>query len=474
MQAMLNVRSFCRLLISPGNHTLNNKCFSQQNISKWSDFITKRRMEAGAIARPNPIVMKIDSPEFHSIFTRELRDLIALFKRYNHEIRIAGGAVRDILMGKCPKDVDIATTATPTEMKDIFTKESIRMINMNGERHGTITPRINDKENFEITTLRIDVVTDGRHAEVVHTKDWLLDANRRDLTINSMFLGFDGTLYDYFYGYDDLNKRRVAFVGDPDLRIKEDYLRILRYFRFYGRIAEHENNHDEETLRIISKNSSGLARISGERIWVEWKKILDGKFGCDLTVKMLECGLGVHLGLPETANVAEFVDTYKRVTSITLDKMQPITVLSALLYTPEDAVTLNLRLKFTVFERELIYFLVQNKEEYKSVDTLLSYQQLTLQTLGSAKLKKEYVLELLRYHGKAYIYQQLNEWQIPRFPIKGNVLIEQGAPGGQKLGLVVNELKMIWSTKQFNMTEQELLEHLPNVLAKLKLNSNTK
>lgn len=96
---------------------------------------------------------------------------------------------RDILMGKCPKDIDIATTATPTEMKEIFTKENIRMVNMNGEKHGTITPRINDKENFEITTLRIDAVTDGRHAEVIHTTDWLLDANRRDLTINSMFLG---------------------------------------------------------------------------------------------------------------------------------------------------------------------------------------------------------------------------------------------------------------------------------------------
>ena len=105
------------------------------------------------------------------------------------------------------------------------------MINTNGERHGTVTPRINDKQNFEITTLRIDVITNGRHAEVQFTTDWQLDAYRRDLTINSMFLGFDGTVYDYFNGYEDLMKRRVRFVGDPDMRIKEDYLRILRYFR---------------------------------------------------------------------------------------------------------------------------------------------------------------------------------------------------------------------------------------------------
>lgn len=92
-------------------------------------------------------------------------------------------------MGLEPKDLDFATTATPQEMKEIFTKEEVRMINTNGEKHGTITPRINDKENFEVTTLRIDIVTDGRHAEVRYTTDWKLDANRRDLTINSMFLG---------------------------------------------------------------------------------------------------------------------------------------------------------------------------------------------------------------------------------------------------------------------------------------------
>ncbi|KRT82923.1 hypothetical protein AMK59_4840 [Oryctes borbonicus] len=134
-------------------------------------------------------------------------------------------------MGLTPKDLDFATTATPEKMKQMFEKENIRMINAKGEKHGTITPRINDKENFEITTLRVDVVTDGRHAEVQYTTDWFLDANRRDLTINSMFLGLDGSVYDYFYGYEDLQNRRIVFVGDPVTRIQEDYLRILRYFR---------------------------------------------------------------------------------------------------------------------------------------------------------------------------------------------------------------------------------------------------
>jgi tRNA nucleotidyltransferase (CCA-adding enzyme) len=220
--------------------------------------------------RQDPVVIKLNNSLFHSIFTPDLNTLVELFKKYNYEIRIAGGAVRDILMDKKPTDLDFATTATPTQMKEMFEKEQVRMINMNGEKHGTITARLNE-ENFECTTLRIDVVTDGRHAEVEFTKDWLLDANRRDLTINAMYLGFDGSVYDYFYGYEDLLGRKIRFVGDADKRIKEDYLRILRYFRFYGRIADKPDDHDDEILQVIAKNSTGLNQISGERLWVEIK-----------------------------------------------------------------------------------------------------------------------------------------------------------------------------------------------------------
>lgn len=198
---------------------------SRADLSEWRR--TRMLDDAKIKCRDDPIIMKLESPEFRSLFTPDLVTLGELFKKYNYEIRIAGGAVRDLLMGIKPHDLDFATTATPTEMKDMFTTESVRMINANGEKHGTITPRINE-ENFEVTTLRVDVLTNGRHAQVDFTKDWKLDSNRRDLTVNSMFLDFEGNVYDYFYGYDDLQKRRVAFVGNPATRIQEDYLRILR------------------------------------------------------------------------------------------------------------------------------------------------------------------------------------------------------------------------------------------------------
>lgn len=202
--------------------------------------------------------MKLDSPEFKSIWTPELTFLFELFKKHNYEMRIAGGAVRDLLMNIAPKDVDMATVATPDQMKELFEGEGIRMLNRNGEKHGTITVRINDKENFEVTTLRIDVRTDGRHAEVQFVSDWKLDSNRRDLTVNSLFLGQDGTVYDYFNGVEDLKERRVRFVGEPEQRIREDYLRILRYFRFYGRICDSEDKHDEKSLIAVKNNTSGL------------------------------------------------------------------------------------------------------------------------------------------------------------------------------------------------------------------------
>ena len=193
-----------------------------------------------------PKTYQIEPKLMEKIVTDELKTLVAIFVKHQYQIRIAGGAVRDLLSGeKIPDDVDLATTATPTEMKNMFAEENIRTFNEQGEKHGTVTTRINEKENFEVTTLRIDKVTDGRHAEVEFTKDWMIDAERRDLTINSLFLDLDGTVYDFFGGKEDLDAQRIAFVGSADARIKEDYLRILRYFRFYGRIAKDITNHEK-------------------------------------------------------------------------------------------------------------------------------------------------------------------------------------------------------------------------------------
>ena len=239
-------------------------------------------------------VGKVDSKEFKAVLTPELFGLSAAFSERGFDLRIVGGAVRDLLLGKTPKDVDLSTSATPNQMIELFSANGIRYIET-GLQHGTLTVHMN-KHDFEVTTLRVDTETDGRHAKVTFTNDWRVDAERRDLTINAMSLALDGTLYDYFGGQDDLKNRVVKFVGDPRLRIREDYLRILRYFRFYGRIAVESDKHNQATLDIIRESTEGLRKIAVERIWVEIGKILTGNHAPSLLRCMYELGVSQCIG----------------------------------------------------------------------------------------------------------------------------------------------------------------------------------
>ena len=166
---------------------------------------------------------KLDTPHFRALLTPELRKLESLFRSNGYGFRLVGGVVRDLLLQRPAKDVDIATECTPDDMMALFEQNGIRYI-PTGLQHGTVTVHLNSTD-YEITTLRIDSETDGRHAKVDFTKDWRLDALRRDLTINAMSLELDGTLYDYFDGQRHLAEQRVVFVGDARTRIREDYLR---------------------------------------------------------------------------------------------------------------------------------------------------------------------------------------------------------------------------------------------------------
>ena len=184
--------------------------------------------------------------------------------------RLVGGCVRDALLGLPGADIDLATSEPPDRVADALTAAGLRAI-PTGMAHGTITAII-DGRPFEITTLRRDVVTDGRHAEVVWTDDWREDAARRDFTINALSLAPDGTLHDYFGGEADLRAGRVRFVGDATDRVAEDYLRILRFFRFQARYGA--GPPDPAALAAIRLGVHGIARLSAERIWSELKRIL--------------------------------------------------------------------------------------------------------------------------------------------------------------------------------------------------------
>ncbi|EFA06191.2 CCA tRNA nucleotidyltransferase 1, mitochondrial-like Protein [Tribolium castaneum] len=449
-------------LVRPGvlHFARNTRLFSSKPLADLSEGERLNYLRKMALpkSRENPVIFKLDSPDFHSLFTDELKTLASMFKRYGYEIRIAGGAVRDLLSGLRPTDLDFATTATPVQMKEMFTAENVRMINMNGEKHGTITPRINDKENFEVTTLRIDVVTDGRRAEVQFTTDWLLDALRRDLTINSMFLDFEGAVYDYFYGYEDLKVHKVQFVGDAATRIKEDYLRILRYFRFYGRIAKEADKHEEGTLNAIRENKEGLGNISGERIWMELRKILEGNFAGDLLIKIIDCGLSSYIGLPERPNVEELKKVWQNCGHL---KLHPITLLCATLRNQDDAVALNSRLKLSVFERDLALFITEHRAPKPHVKPLMPYQQLVLKI--NNKNVFQYVVEVLKYINSPHL-EEFQNWTIPKFPVTGNMLKEVGVESGRKMGLVLTELRNYWADQEYKISAEDLLKQVPNIL----------
>lgn len=261
---------------------------------KQSLFILRHVFHSVRRKMSDSAVEKLDLPAFKSVLTPELFTVAAPFQEHGFDIRIVGGAVRDILLGMQPKDVDLGTNATPPEMIELFQKYKIHYIET-GLEHGTLTAHVN-KRDFEVTTLRIDTETDGRHAKVQFTHDWKLDAERRDLTFNAMSMGLDGSLYDYFGGRKDLFERRVRFVGDPRLRIQEDYLRILRYFRFYGKIALEADNHNQTTLSVIQECSDGLRKIAVERIWMEMSKILTGNHTPDLLRRMYELKVSQCIG----------------------------------------------------------------------------------------------------------------------------------------------------------------------------------
>ncbi len=186
------------------------------------------------------------------------------------EARIVGGAVRDSLAGRPVADIDMATPKAPVHVMVALKRAGLKVV-PTGLAHGTVTA-VADGRPFEITTLRRDVETDGRHAVVAFTEDWQTDASRRDFTINAMSMARDGRIYDYFDGATDVQAGRIRFVGDPATRIAEDYLRILRFFRFYARYARVQP--DPATLDALQAGIPGLAHLSVERVWMELRRIL--------------------------------------------------------------------------------------------------------------------------------------------------------------------------------------------------------
>jgi len=425
--------------------------------------------------------------------------LSGLFKKHNFELRIAGGAVRDLLMEIEPNDVDLATDAMPNQMLDLFQREQIRIFNLKGLKHGTVAIRINDKSNFEITTLRIDVKTYGRHAEVEFTNDWHKDAIRRDLTVNSLFLDFTGQVIDYVNGVEDLKNRIIKFVGIPDKRVKEDYLRILRYFRFYSRVCLTPDNHDELSLKAIRDNVEGLRLISGERIGYELRKILSQKFSDSFMKLFYEYGIAKFIGLPNDGDLKNYSSVYNNCFKY---KPEPMTLLNSLIKNNGDVAQLDKTIKLSREEKYLLNALQQHSSKItrmQSNNQIVNYfkKQLTHPKSNlDRSLKKSEAIEVLKYTNLPNLIDEINELILPSFPIayadlmsyslydhttKQTRAIETYLKSGKlKYNQLLKDLKLKWIDSDFKLTKHDLLslidqqfleQYIPKS-KKLKANKN--
>ena len=367
------------------------------------------------------------------IITQAIRKLDKVFKKNQYEVRIVGGAVRDIALGKEPKDIDFATDATPDEMIAMLDKEGIRHI-PTGIEHGTITAVI-DGEDFEITTLRADTNTDGRHADVEFVRSWEEDAKRRDLTYNAMSMDIDGTVHDYNGGMDDLQDKVSRFVGDPEERIKEDYLRILRYFRFQSKLDSPK--WDDVTLNAIKDNADGMTGLSVERIWQEMSKLLMGSSAKEALEWMNKTGVSSKIGL-EGINPAKLGEP-----------TGPIIALARML----DSSGIARDWKMSNYDREMFDFLIKHKGEN------INPKQAQDMIINGAS--QDHLLAWANMHGKNDVYDAVHGFEQPDFPINGKDLLARGYVAGPNLGKMIADLKDEWMKSNYKLSKEDLLNKVP-------------
>ena len=375
----------------------------------------------------------------------------------NSEVRYVGGCIRKIIKEELVDDIDLATNLNPQQVCEVLKKNNINFYET-GIEHGTITAVI-EGYNFEITSLREDVETDGRHAQVKFSTDWKKDASRRDFTINAIYSDIEGNLFDPFNGKEDLEKGLVKFIGDPEQRIKEDFLRILRYLRFHLSYSNH--NHEPETSKIIKKNIVGISNLSKERLLNELKKF----FKSNSIIKLSKDKFSLELFeiiFPQLKNFRLFSNP----NSFAKDKINEsdfIFLLSILLIDGTDNTDYFLY-KFNISKKDqkrlkLIDFFYKEKTNLKNfteknfnkifyfngkqaVIDIINFKLFT-----SNKVEKKLIKLIEVYKDKV----------IPTMPIGANTLMAKyNIPEGKILG---NKLKMIeeaWVENGFTISEKNI------------------
>lgn len=388
--------------------------------------------------------MKLSPNWLHSPQTQKL---LAAFS--GEKIRFVGGAVRDAVLGIEAADIDLATIIPPLEVMELLEKSGIRTI-PTGLAHGTITAII-DGKSFEITTLRRDTFCDGRHAEVEFGTDWVEDARRRDFTMNAMYLAADGELFDYFGGLEDALAGRVHFIGDAKQRIQEDYLRILRFFRFFAVYGKGEP--DMHALNACTEFASNISTLSGERIQAEMLKLL--------------AALTPFYALELMQNTGVFVQVFGFDCHL-ISNSRPrnkcgVTNLALLLLSadisPQDALNkITKRWKISNDLQKKLGILINNINNISPEISIAKQKQIIRKLEGKNFAELVQLKNALSPHEN---YQKMLElaqnWQTPTLPINGDDLIALGIPAGKSLGEKLRKLEKIWEESDYKVNREELL-----------------
>ncbi|BCM21286.1 CCA tRNA nucleotidyltransferase [Mesorhizobium sp. J8] len=404
---------------------------------------------------------------------KHLQKLLAALKQGGEEARVAGGAVRNALIGQPVADIDIAATTVPEETIRRAETAGFKTV-PTGVEHGTVTVIAGGKP-YEVTTLRADVETDGRRAKVIFGRDWEADAERRDFTINALYAEADGTIVDLVGGIADIEARRLRFIGDAEARIREDYLRILRFFRFFAWYGE--GRPDAEGLKACARLKDGLAQLSAERVWSELKKLLSAEDPSRALLWMRQAGV-LSAVLPESEKWG--IDAIHGLVKAGKDlgwAADPMLRLEAIV--PPDAVrmkTLGERLRLSNDDADrLRHWALTVAPDAKATETELAkklyygdrdgYLDRIRLALAAARTRAvEDNQAMMEAGGFSRLLNFTLKWQKPVFPIKGADLTALGASPGPKLGATLKNLEKEWVESGFTLERGALMRRAAQAL----------
>ena len=403
-----------------------------------------------------------------------LQRIMTLLNRDHGEARVVGGAVRNALMDMPVKDIDIATTLTPAEVVERAEAASMKTV-PTGIDHGTVTLVIAGR-GYEVTTLRADVETDGRRATVAFGTDWQVDAERRDLTINALYARADGEIVDLVGGFEDIEKGVIRFIGDPAARIAEDYLRVLRFFRFFAWYGT--GRPDAEGLKACAAAKDKLSGLSAERIWAETKKLLGAPDPGRALLWMRQTGVLTEV-LPETEKWG--IDAVPGI--IQMEKafrFEPDPLLRIAGMIPPDsdriaALAGRLRLsraedgRLTAWSKAPAVAYDMKDAAFDRLlydsDVPAVVDRLKLQLAGARSRAITNSRAMVEAAGFSRMIDHAARWKRPVFPLSGTDLMDAGVPKGPDVGETRRRLEREWVESNFRLDREALLSRLAGYTA---------